>query len=99
MPVYATFRNPTSIDSSRSKDVAHYVFEQIIFQHYFQKDNFGWANIYVREERKPWITNFLRKNAAVKDEKGYMVATIEGPKFKNTVEHNLYGTFIFSRVV
>ncbi|KAF1764380.1 hypothetical protein GCK72_004327 [Caenorhabditis remanei] len=33
-----------------------------------------------------WITEFLLKHQAVKTDDGYLIATLEGPKFKNTVE-------------
>ncbi|KAF1764375.1 hypothetical protein GCK72_004322 [Caenorhabditis remanei] len=54
-------------------------------EHSLQRDNFKKGRIYLKKN-EPWITEFLLKNQAVKSEDGKMIATLDGPKFKNTVE-------------
>ncbi|EFO98376.1 hypothetical protein CRE_23752 [Caenorhabditis remanei] len=54
-------------------------------EHTLQRDNFKKGHLYLKRN-EPWITEFLSRNQAVKSEDGKMIATLEGPKFKNTVE-------------
>ena len=65
--------------------MSYYVFNLPFFQHNLQRDNFKKGHLYLKRN-EPWITEFLSKNQAVKSEDGKMIVTLEGPKFKNTVE-------------
>ncbi|KAF1764385.1 hypothetical protein GCK72_004332 [Caenorhabditis remanei] len=57
-----------------------------IVEHHLQRDNFEMGRFCVmKSDMEPWITDFLVKNAAVNKDDGSMTVTLEGPKFKNTV--------------
>ncbi|KAF1764382.1 hypothetical protein GCK72_004329 [Caenorhabditis remanei] len=67
------------------RNISEPEFIRIVEQH-LQRDNFEMGRIAVgKDEMEPWITDFLVKNAAVNEDDGSMTATLEGPKFKNTV--------------
>ncbi|KAF1764379.1 hypothetical protein GCK72_004326 [Caenorhabditis remanei] len=52
-----------------------------------QEENFKFGQVIIDGNGiGSWITDFLSKHHAVKTDDGSMIATLDGPKFKNTVE-------------
>ncbi|KAF1764377.1 hypothetical protein GCK72_004324 [Caenorhabditis remanei] len=52
-----------------------------------QEENFKFGQVIIDGNGiGSWITEFLSKHHAVKTDDGSMIATLEGPKFKNTVK-------------
>ncbi|KAF1764376.1 hypothetical protein GCK72_004323 [Caenorhabditis remanei] len=76
--------NTSRLDIS-VRDISQSEFN-LILEYYLQQTNFKMAHITVDKNKlEPWVTEFLLQNDALEKDDG-MIVSVEGPKFKNTVE-------------